>query len=151
MDSCVTGSPRPLAGTRLYTLTLYLATMYTAVVPRNNNSNATYTRMVKLFPHCKGMYPLCKDCLHHKLVQCKKTKVSMRQSRDNPCLCGEDAVFFSPTFLSLYQTRKEAARHGIEDKVLHQSNSNRTISHCSCKCSDRRLREGDHFPGPKLH
>jgi len=89
------------------------------------------------------MYPLCKDCIHRRVEwftkQCKKTNVGTDQSRKNSNLCGEHADFFSPSFLSMGQLAKYPPRFFLENEVVHDTGTNRTTPHCSCKGSNRRL------------
>ena len=88
------------------------------------------------------MYPLCRDCIHHLKNHCKKTNVCVYQSRHNDRLCGEAALFFSPTFLSLSQHhRKFITWNPLEYQILYNSKPNRTAATCTCKLSNSCGRE----------
>jgi len=88
-----------------------------------------------------SMYPLCTDCIYRKQLclktRCRKTNVDTYQSRKDERLCGDEARFFSPAFSSL-------ANLGInfpirEDKIRHDTMTNRSASHRTGQRTDRGL------------
>lgn len=90
------------------------------------------TKTDKLYPRC-NMYPYCSDCIHrrrHLWGDRCKNNVSVKTCRNQERLCGEHAAWFSPTFVSLAQTRrKDRSSILIENEIGHDMITNRTTSH----------------------